>query len=73
MARAATKTTGKATRTAETNGDVKPYRLSVTVTPQVRKLIRIAAAVNDMENGEWAAKVLEKAAERAMESGEDSE
>lgn len=54
---------------ATTNGDAeeKVLRISVTVDPSVRRLIRIAAAVNDMEPGEWAASILEKAATKALE------
>lgn len=52
-----------------TNGEKedKVLRISVTIDPSVRRLIRIAAAVNDQEPGEWAASILEKAANKALE------
>lgn len=47
---------------ATTNGRKDVYRMSVTIDPSIRKRIRIAAAINDQEVGEWAADVLNKAA-----------
>jgi len=42
------------------------YRLSISIDPSIRRKLRIAAAVHDMTIGEWAAAVLEKAAEKAV-------
>lgn len=54
-------------RTTDEQEEQKVLRISVTVDPSVRRLIRIAAAVNDQEPGEWAASILEKAANKALE------
>jgi hypothetical protein len=53
---------------AETNGK-RPYvpRLSLTMTTEALKNIRIAAALADMDKGEWCTAILEKAAEKALE------
>lgn len=49
------------------------YRMSVSVDPSIRKKIRIAAAVNDMEVGEWAAMVLNKASATALKEAQEEE
>jgi uncharacterized protein (DUF1778 family) len=41
-------------------------RISISMEPRVRKMIRIAAAYADMEIGEWATNVLREAAEKAI-------
>jgi hypothetical protein len=43
------------------------YRLSITIDPSVRRKLRLAAAVHDLNIGEWASKVLENAADKAVE------
>jgi predicted HicB family RNase H-like nuclease len=52
------------------NGDEEDkadsYRLSITIDPSQRKKFRIAAAVADKSIGEWAAGVLERAADKAV-------
>lgn len=53
--------------TDETNGD-KGYRLSITIDPSARRNMRIAAALHDKTVGEWAATILERAADKAMEN-----
>lgn len=45
----------------------KGYRLSITIDPSIRKDMRLAAAIQDMSIGEWAAKILENAADKATE------
>jgi hypothetical protein len=60
----------------ETNGDApeedvtedKAFRLSITLDPSLRRNIRIAAAYADKTPGEWAAAVLSRAADKALES-----
>lgn len=42
------------------------YRMSITVDRSIRKKIRIASAVKDMTEGEWAADVLDRASTVAM-------
>lgn len=56
----------KANDDESTNGRKDVYRMSVTIDPSVRKRIRIAAAINDLEVGEWAADVLNKAAAQQL-------
>lgn len=52
--------------TAKDNGNEPAQsRISFTVTPDLRRKIRIAAAHADMENGEWIQLILERAAEKA--------
>lgn len=48
-------------------------RISITITPQLRKKLRLAAALADMEEGDWARTVLVTAARRTVEKvyGED--
>jgi uncharacterized protein (DUF1778 family) len=41
-------------------------RISITVTSEVRRNIRIAAAVSDKEIGEWCSLVLERAADKVI-------
>lgn len=41
-------------------------RISFTVDQKIRKNIRIAAALADMDTGEWIVMILEKAAEKAV-------
>jgi predicted HicB family RNase H-like nuclease len=43
------------------------YRISLTIDPSLRKQMRLAAALHDKSIGEWAAAVLEKAADKATE------
>ena len=50
-------------------GEVKEdgqLRISFTVTPEIRKNIRIAAALADQDTGDWIVGILEKAAEKAV-------
>lgn len=51
----------------ETNGK-RPYvpRLSLTVTSEMLRNIRIASALADMDKGEWCTTVLERAADKAV-------
>lgn len=42
------------------------FRISLTIEPSLRKKMRIAAAIHDMTVGEWAAAVLERAADKAV-------
>lgn len=53
---------------AETNGK-RPYvpRLSLTMTTEALKNVRIAAALADMDKGEWCTNILERAADKALE------
>lgn len=52
----------------DANGDEDGgYRLSITIDPSVRRKLRLAAAVHDLNIGEWASKVLENAADKAVE------
>lgn len=46
--------------------DRELVRISIAITPALRKNIRIAAAYADMEVGEWAAQVLKFASDRAI-------
>lgn len=43
------------------------YRVSFSIDPSLRRKIRIAAALNNMENGEWMAAIIERAADKALE------
>lgn len=54
----------------ETNGK-RPYvpRLSISVTSEMQKNIRIASAIADMRVGDWCTTVLEKAAEKVISEG----
>jgi len=52
---------------ANGDGDEGGYRLSLTIEPSIRRKVRLAAAVHDMTMGEWASKVLENAADKAVE------
>lgn len=45
-------------------------RLSITVTSEMMHNIRIAAALADMEKGEWCTKTLERAADKAVNGSE---
>lgn len=49
----------------EENGS-GPYRLSITIDQTHRRHLRIAAALADMSVGEWAAEMIERAAEKAL-------
>lgn len=53
----------------ESNGK-RPYvpRLSISVTSEMQRNIRIASALADMRPGEWCTAILEKAAEKAINS-----
>jgi len=64
----------KAKEVVETNGDdpteevdEKAFRLSITLDPSLRRNIRIAAAYADKTPGEWAATVLSRAADKALD------
>jgi hypothetical protein len=48
-------------------------RLSITISPSLRKAIRIASARADLEPGEWCRAILETASKRTVEKlyGED--
>lgn len=46
-------------------------RISISMDPRTRKLIRIAAAYEDMDVGEWATEALRKAAEDAIAADRD--
>jgi serine kinase of HPr protein (carbohydrate metabolism regulator) len=52
----------------ETNGK-RPYvpRLSLTMTSEMMKNIRIASALADMRPGEWCSSILERAADKVIE------
>lgn len=41
-------------------------RISITVDAALRRNLRIAAAINDMTIGEWAAEILSKYADKAV-------
>lgn len=43
-----------------------PPRLSITITPELRRAIRIASARADLEPGEWAKAVLTAAARKTV-------
>lgn len=45
------------------NGQI---RISFTVDKRIKKNIRIAAALADMDPGEWIVMILDKAAEKAV-------
>jgi hypothetical protein len=51
----------------EENGK-RPYipRLSISVTSEMQRNIRIASAMADMRPGEWCTAILEKAADKAI-------
>lgn len=65
MARAAAKPVEEAEED-ETNGN---FRLSISLDPALRRNIRIAAAYHDLTVGEWASRVLQRAADKAVEEG----
>jgi hypothetical protein len=46
--------------------DDSQVRISISMDAKTRKMIRIAAAYEDMEVGEWATKTLRKAAEERI-------
>lgn len=50
-----------------TNGD--KFRLSITLDPSLRRNIRIAAAYHDLPVGDWASRVLQLAADKAVAEG----
>lgn len=52
----------------EPAGDDGSFRMSVTIDQSQRRNIRIAAAFADMSVGEWAAAVLTKMADKALEN-----
>jgi len=58
----------KAVEEDETTENGK-YRLSISLDASLRRNIRIAAAYNDLDVGEWCAKVLSIMAEKAIEEG----
>lgn len=64
MATTRTKAAEAEEDTTEENGK---YRLSISLDTSLRRNIRIAAAYNDMEVGEWCARVLGIMAEKAIE------
>ncbi len=53
--------------TEETNGK-RPYvpRLSISISTEMQRNIRIAAALADMTVGEWATAILDKASDKVM-------
>ena len=53
----------------DSNGK-RPYvpRLSISVTSEMQRNIRIASALADMRPGEWCTAILEKAADKAINS-----
>lgn len=55
----------------ETNGK-RPYipRLSISVSTEMQRNIRIASAMADMRPGEWCTAILEKAADKAINNEE---
>jgi uncharacterized protein (DUF1778 family) len=46
---------------AEENGE-KPSRISINIDPSLSSDMRLAAAIHNMDKGEWAVKVLRNAA-----------
>jgi len=50
----------------ETNGK-SVYRVSFSIDPSLRRKIRIASALHDMDQGEWMAAIIERAADKALE------
>lgn len=42
-------------------------RISITLTPSLRKKLRLAAALSNMEEPDWARAVIAKAAKRTVE------
>ena len=52
----------------ETNGK-RPYvpRLSISVTSEMQRNLRLAAAIANKTVGEWCTEILEKYAEKAIE------
>lgn len=55
----------------ETNGK-RPYipRLSISISSEMQRNIRIASAMADMRPGEWCTAILEKAADKAINNEE---
>jgi hypothetical protein len=52
---------------ASSNGnDDKKYRISLTIDPSLRMKIRLAAAINDEDQGEWCSRILETYADKAV-------
>lgn len=51
----------------ETNGK-RPYvpRLSISITSEMQRNVRIAAALADMTVGEWCTAMLDRAAEKVI-------
>lgn len=45
----------------------QPPRLSITLNPRLKKKLRLAAALADMEENDWARAVLAKAARLTVE------
>jgi hypothetical protein len=45
----------------------QPPRLSITISPKLRRAIRIASARADLEPGEWAKAVLAAASKKTVE------
>lgn len=45
----------------------QPPRLSITLNPRLKKKLRLAAALADMEENDWARAVLATAARRTVE------
>jgi hypothetical protein len=65
--------TTKTEPTVETNGDDEDVtRISITIDPALRRKLRIASAFADLTPGEFAVKVINAAADRALqEAGVD--
>lgn len=45
----------------------QPPRISITLTPRLKKKLRLAAALADMEENDWARAVIAQAAKRTVE------
>jgi hypothetical protein len=43
------------------------YRVSFSIDPSLRRKIRIASALHDMDQGEWMAEIISRAASKALE------
>ena len=52
--------------TGRVKEDGVPIRISISVDPSLRRLIRIAAAHADMSVGEWITDVIRREAERTV-------
>jgi hypothetical protein len=55
----------KSTATEKKDPRAEQIRISITIDGPMRRNMRIAAAHADMEVGDWAREILERAAEKA--------